>query len=308
MRPTSALPTAYQFPRARPSLRLGRVSVAWRAYTEAVRWILPLVFGVVAAGCKSSAPKDEHRGHEADLGDDPAMLALDGSFDDDIDDEDFDQPAVGPDPLALVNGVGDELELTGDGLPAIRADGRLIARAENRFGARGVDRRLALRLYDVERGEVAREIVILDHDDHERGKKRAPSRRALDAAVARANALLGESTWRALIEPLDVANDGWIKCRKGVQSFSLADMQVSYGEPRLIVRRGETLVYETIREGWVARPSKPPCETRGYIADAALDLPTGILWLELAYCGECGVAPRQVTLRLPSGDPPSPGP
>ncbi len=205
------------------------------------------------------------------------------------------QTALGPDPVSLDTDVAGHLDLVGDGLPAISADGKRIARIDRGFAA-GDHRRLAFRVLDIDSGRTVHEVVVFDpRRDLRRGKEPAPD--SLAGHLRRANALVAEGGWMSMIVPESVLPDGWIRCRGGDQAFDVDAVDVTYDEPRLVLRRGGQTLEDHEFSDWVAHPGNG-CEARSYIADAALDLTHGVLMLEIQYCGDCGVRPRVTTVRF----------
>jgi len=205
------------------------------------------------------------------------------------------QAALGPDPVSMDTGLGGHLDLVGDGLPAISRDGRRIARIDRGFAA-GDHRRLGVRVLDIDSGRTVHEVVVFDPArDLRHGAEPAPD--SLAGRLRRANALVAGDGWMSMIVPESVLPDGWIRCRGGDQAFTVDGIDVTYDEPRLVLRRGGETLTDHAFTGWVARPGSG-CEARSYIADAALDLSHGVLMLEVQYCGDCGVRPRVATVRF----------
>lgn len=205
------------------------------------------------------------------------------------------QAALGTDPVSLDTDVAGHLDLVGDGLPAISSDGQRIARIDRGFAA-GDHRRLALRVLDIDSGRTVHEVVVFDpRRDLHRGVEPAPD--SLAGHLRRANALVAGGGWMSMIVPESVLPDGWIRCRGGDQAFDVDGIDVTYDEPRLVLRRGNQTLEDHQFSDWVAHP-RNGCEARSYIADAALDLTHDVLMLEIQYCGECGVKPRVTTVRF----------
>jgi hypothetical protein len=257
------------------------------------RWILALAWVAIATSCR----RDE--GKRAVPATDPVPVVQGESPsdapgpDDEEEPELIEQLPLPEAPLAFTTGVGGGLDLEAAGLPAIRSTGDRIARVERDVGE-GEQRRLALRVLGIPSGDVVREVVILDPDrDIRRGK--LPSQSVLDRRLAAANAVLSAG-WISLIDPESVLPDGWIRCREGSQQFEVAGLDVSYAEPTLTIRRGDTTLFERAMPDWVAQGTAATCGSRSFVADAALDLrgdpDGGLLVVDVQYCGHCAVPPR----------------
>lgn len=200
---------------------------------------------------------------------------------------------LGADPLGL-DAVAGGWELRGDGLPAVSADGKRLARVQRTWTTGGHVRRVGLVIENLAARRVARELMVWDAA---RDRKTAEAR--LQERVERGNALLGTAEWRSLVPAEAVFPDGWIRC--GVdQRFEVSGFTVSWREPRLEVSdRAGKPVLAGERPAWVVKARPSGC-TGSYIGAAWLD-PRGLLLVEIDHCGRCGVAPLTVLERWDPG-------
>lgn len=158
-------------------------------------------------------------------------------------------------------------------LPAVSADGSIVAIANHEsLGARG-DERLLLDFVEVASDRLVRRIIVSDPDHPE----------ARHGAEAKARAVLAEGTWVKL-RKLDVQEDHVAK-RDG--------MEVRYQEPALIVR-DTTSTFDLVRrnESTWSHPAGRPCPgcdvcpaPLAILDDAWGDRLHGILLVQLSFAG-----------------------